>query len=100
MVNESLNAEKIIKKIRENRKEIKRCHVKKIGLFGSFAKNKQHKKSDIDILVTFEKETFDNYVNLLFLLEKILKKKIDIVIEKDLHKALNYVKREVNYVRL
>lgn len=100
MRKETLNSKKIIKRIEEKSKDIKRYNVKKIGLFGSFAKNKQHKKSDIDIIVTFNKETFDNYMDLLFLLEKIFRRKIDLVIEKDLHPELSYVKKEVKYVRL
>ena len=100
MVKEILNSEKILKKIEEKSKDIRRYNVKKIGLFGSYVKNKQHKKSDIDILVSFNKETFDNYMDLLFLLEKIFKRKIDLVIEKDLHPELNYIKEEVKYVRI
>lgn len=100
MVKETLNSKKIIEKIEGKSKDIKRYNVKKIGLFGSYVRNKQHKKSDIDILVTFNKETFDNYMDLLFLLEKIFRRKIDLVIEKDLHPELNYIKREVKYVRI
>ena len=100
MAKETLNSKEIIKKIEEKSKDIKKYNVKKIGLFGSFAKNKQHKKSDIDIIVNFDKETFDNYMDLLFLLEKMFKRKIDLVIEKDLHPELNYVKNEAKYVRL
>jgi len=100
MAKETLNSKKIIEKIEEKSKDIKKYNVKKIGLFGSYVKNKQNKKSDIDILVTFNKETFDDYMDLLFLLEKIFKRKIDLVIEKDLHPELNYVKREAKYVRI
>ena len=100
MVNEILNSEKIIKKIKERSKDIKKYNVNKIGLFGSFAKNKQNKKSDIDIIVNFDKETFDNYMDLLFLLEKMFKRKIDLVIEKGIHPELDYVKYEAKYVRL
>ena len=100
MAKEILNSEKIIKKIKEKSKDIKKYDVNKIGIFGSFAKNKQHKKSDIDIIVNFDKETFDNYMDLLFLLEKMFKRKIDLIIEKDLHPELNYVKKEAKYVRL
>jgi uncharacterized protein len=100
MVKEILNSKNIIKRIEEKSKDIKKYNVKKIGLFGSYVKNKQHKKSDIDILVTFNKETFDNYMDLLFLLERIFKRKIDLIIEKDLHPELNYVKEEVKYVRI
>jgi|SRR3989344_3086088 len=100
MVKEKLNSKEIIKKIEEKGKDIRKYDVKKIGLFGSYIKNKQRKNSDIDIVVTFNKETFDNYMDLLFLLEKIFKRKIDLVIEKDLHPELNYVKKEAKYVRL
>ena len=58
------------------------------------------KKSDIDIIVTFDKETFDNYMNLLFLFERTFRRKIDLIIEKDLHPELNYIKKETRYVRL
>ena len=100
MVKEVLNSKKIIEKIEEKSKDIKKYDIKKIGVFGSYVKNKQHKKSDIDILVTFNKETFDNYVDLLFLLEKMFRRKIDLVIEKDLHPELNYIKKETKYVRI
>ena len=100
MAKKTLNSKEIIKKIEEKSKDIKKYHVKKLGLFGSFVKNKQHKKSDIDIIVSFDKETFDNYMDLLFLLERLFKRKIDLVIEKDIHPELNYVKREAKYVRL
>jgi hypothetical protein len=100
MAKKILNSKEIIRKLEEKSRDIKKYNVKKIGIFGSFAKNKQHKKSDIDIIVDFDKETFDNYMDLLFLLEKIFRRKIDLVIEKDLHPELNYVKREAKYVRL
>ncbi len=97
---EKLNSEKIIKKIEEKRSAIRKYNVKKIGLFGSFAKNKHHKNSDIDLLVEFEQPTFDNYMELLFLLERIFRRKIDLVIEKDLHPELKYVKKKARYVRI
>jgi len=39
-------------------------------------------------------------MDLLFLLERMFKRKIDLVIEKDLHPELNYVKKEAKYVKL
>src|SRR3989344_4824065 len=96
----NLNSKTIIKEIQRKGKDIKKYNVKKIGLFGSYVKNKQHKKSDIDIAVTFDKETYDNYINLLFLLEKIFKRKIDLIIEKDIHPELKSIKKEIKYVRI
>jgi len=50
-----LTSNQIIKTLNIHRKEIQRFGVKRIGLFGSFQTNKQHQKSDIDILVEFSK---------------------------------------------
>ncbi len=100
MTKESLTSNKIIERITEKRKDIRKYTVKKIGLFGSFVKSKQHKKSDIDIIVEFEKPTFDNYMDLLFLLERLFRRKIDLVIEKDILPELSYVKKEAKYVKI
>lgn len=97
---EELNAKKIINKIENKKEAIRKIGVKKIGLFGSFAKGKQNKKSDVDILVQFEKVSFDNYFLLKELLEKLFGKKIDLVIERDLRPELNYVKKEAEYAKI
>ena len=57
-----LTAEHIVKKLEEYKPQLQQYGVKKIGLFGSYAKRKDHKKSDIDILVTFDHPTFDTYM--------------------------------------
>jgi hypothetical protein len=49
-----LSHETILKQIEENKKPIKRYGVKEIGLFGSYVRDEQKTKSDIDILVEFE----------------------------------------------
>lgn len=95
-----LNSKRIIKKIEENSKDIRKYGVKKIGLFGSFLKGKNKKGSDIDIIVSFDKVNFDNYMELKFLLEKLFRRRVDLVIEKNLRSELNYVKKAVQYARL
>ena len=100
MAKNKLNSKIIIEKIEENSRDIRKYGVKKIGLFGSFLRKKQRKESDVDIIVSFDNITFDNYIELKFLLEKLFKKKVDLVIEKDLRPELNYVKRMVKYARL
>ncbi|HPD81631.1 MAG TPA: nucleotidyltransferase domain-containing protein [Candidatus Pacearchaeota archaeon] len=98
-VNE-LNAEKILKKIEKEKEKIRKTGAKKIGLFGSFVKGEQKKKSDIDFLVEFDKITFNNYFDLLFLLERLFKRKIDLIIEQDLRPELSYVLEETKYVKI
>ena len=95
-----LTSRKIIKEIEKKKKELKRFGVKRIGLFGSFVKDKQNQKSDVDFLVEFDKINLKNYMGLLFTLEKLFRKKIDLVIESDLKPELKYVKKEAVYVKV
>ena len=78
----------------------KRYGVKRIGVFGSFAKSEQKETSDIDVLVEFEKraKTFDNYMNLKFFLEELLGRKVDLVIIDALKPDIkDRVLKEVKY---
>lgn len=99
MVNK-LTSKKIIEIIKENKNKIKKYDVKRVGLFGSYLQDRQTKKSDIDILVDFDRITFRNYMALLEFFEKVFKKQIDLVIEKDLKPELKYVKKEAKYVKV
>ncbi|MHC4424678.1 MAG: nucleotidyltransferase family protein [Planctomycetota bacterium] len=53
--------------------------VKRIGLFGSYAKGAQAKDSDIDILVEFERPKGLKFVEFGEYIEKLLGKKTDIL---------------------
>ena len=96
----NINRKKILKEIENKKDIIKEKGVKKIGLFGSFIKEKQNKKSDIDILIEFDEPNFEKYAEMLILLENLFKRKIDLVIESDLKPELKYVKKEAIYVKL
>ena len=95
-----LNLIQIKKELENSKEKIRNLGVKKIGVFGSFAKNKQTSKSDIDIIVKFNKITLKNYMGLLQLLKKIFNRKVDLVIEQDLKPELRYVKKEMVYVKI
>jgi uncharacterized protein len=71
----------IIKRILEKREALDSLGVASIGLFGSFVRNKQTSLSDIDLLVEFtpEKHTFDNFMDVAFLLEDLLGRKVEVV---------------------
>lgn len=62
--------------------------VDKIGLFGSYAKDKQTKDSDIDIYVEFKNKTFDNIAGLWNYLENLYNKRIDLIHQ---HKRANKI---------
>ncbi|MCH8980589.1 nucleotidyltransferase family protein, partial [candidate division KSB1 bacterium] len=81
-MNKRINSKKdVLSIIQQNRKSIKTLGVKKLGLFGSFVREEQNKNSDIDLMVEFDKgkKTFDNFMQLSFLLEDLLGKKIELV---------------------
>lgn len=91
---------KIIKDIVKHERQIKRYGVKRIGIFGSFAKSLQKKNSDLDVLVEFErgKKTFDNYIELKFYLNSLFKRKIDLVVKESLKSRIKKkVLEEVEY---
>jgi hypothetical protein len=70
--------------------------VKRIGVFGSFARGEQKQFSDVDILVEFEKPTFKNFINLSFYLEDLLGREVDLVTVKGLHPRIRpYVEKDV-----
>lgn len=77
--------------------------VKKIGLFGSYAKGIQRGKSDIDILVEFEKPIGLKFVELADYLEKVLGRGIDILTPAGIKgirikKVARDIKRSIIYV--
>jgi uncharacterized protein len=59
--------------------------IKEIGIFGSYARHEQHKKSDLDVLVTFS-ETPDlfQFIELENLLTDLLGVKVDLVMKEGL----------------
>lgn len=95
-----LSYEMILKRIEENREIIKGYGVKKIGLFGSYVRDEQQHKSDVDVIVEFEKgkKTFDNYMDLKFFLEGLFNSKVDLVIEETVKPRLKpYILESVKY---
>ena len=69
-----------IETITEHKKEIKKRYgVKKIGVFGSHVRGEQTETSDVDLLVEFDEPTFDNFMDLLFFLEELFGKDVDLI---------------------
>jgi len=80
--------------IKENKKFLEeRYKVKEIGVFGSFVRGEQKRGSDIDILVDFyEVPDLFEFLNFERYLERILRKKVDLVrkpvVRKELKKKI------------
>jgi len=74
--------------------------VKRIGIFGSFARGEEREDSDLDVLVVFEEgqKTFDNYMDLKFYLEDLFGREVDLVTERALKPQLkDIIMKEVVY---
>ncbi len=96
------NKEYILSALKSKKADFSAKGIRQLGLFGSYVRNEQTEKSDIDILIDFdpEKETFDNYLAVYELLEKLFKNiRVEVVTKNGLSpyfgpKILN----EVQYV--
>ena len=76
--------------------------VREIGLFGSFLRNEQTEKSDIDILIDFEpqRETYDNFLAGYDVIEEMFAgQKVEIVNKNGLSPYIGpKILNEVEYV--
>lgn len=91
----------IFQRIIEEREQLAFFGVKNIGLFGSFVRGDQTPSSDIDILVEFmpEKHSFDNFMEVAFLLEELLGRKVELVTPEALSPHIGpHILREVERV--
>lgn len=63
--------------------------VRRIGVFGSFARGESKGDSDVDVYVEFEdsKRTYDNFFALHERLEKLLGRRVDLVTDKSLNET-------------
>jgi len=98
MVRRMLTSEEVLRKIKENKNAIKRFGVKKIGLFGSYAREEQRAESDVDIVVEFEKgkATFDNFLDLAEYLENLIGKKIDLLTKEGVRSIrIEHIRKEI-----
>ena len=93
--------QKAISIIEKYQQRIKALGVKRLGLFGSFAREEQDLESDIDLLVEFDqgKKTFDNFMQLSFLLEDLFGRRVELVTPESLSPYIGpHIMNEVEYV--
>ncbi|MEA3445856.1 MAG: nucleotidyltransferase family protein [Bacteroidota bacterium] len=79
--------EYILSEMKQQKRELQNLGIVRIGLFGSYVREEQSEKSDIDILIEFEpeKENFDNYMSVYDILENLFRnEKIEIVTKNGL----------------
>jgi len=93
--------ERALSLIQARQDHIRTFGVRRLGLFGSFARGQQDRDSDIDVLVEFEpgRKTFDNFIQLAFFLEELFERRVELVTTEALSPYLGpHIMREVEYV--
>ncbi|MBM2816913.1 MAG: nucleotidyltransferase [Ignavibacteria bacterium] len=96
-----LTKEEIIKIIKSEKNFLsEKYFVSEIGLFGSYVRNEQKVKSDIDILISFAKSPdFFVFLELEDYLSDLFGIKVDLVTKNSLKPIIgSYIKKEVEYI--
>ena len=70
----------ILAVLKKNRKAIRAFGVRRLALFGSYARNQATRASDLDFVVEFDKKSFDSYMDLKTFLENLFGRRVDLVL--------------------
>ncbi len=98
-----LNKSEILELLNTNKFNLSQFGLKKIGLFGSFARNEQTENSDIDLLIEFNEgnKNYKNFMRVSNFLEQIFNRKIEIVTEASLPNFVKEkIKQDIQYTAL
>ncbi len=92
--------ENILSTIKRSQDKIMAFGVKRLGIFGSFVREEQNEKSDVDLLVEFEQDKKPLITLYIFLfLEGLIKHRIELVTVESLSPYIKpYIIKEVEYI--
>lgn len=93
--------EQIKEKIRQHKPFLQaQFKMEKIGVFGSYSRDEQSKKSDVDVLVEFSEPVgFFTFLGLEEYLGKLLGRQVDLVTKNALKPGIGqYILKETSYV--
>lgn len=95
-----MKRDEVLRRLNGHKDRLEQLQVKSLALFGSVARGEEHLESDLDILVEFQgAATFDQYMDLKFFLEDLLKQKVDLVTKKALRSRIRpQVEEEAVYI--
>lgn len=85
----SLTKEEILQILRKELPYLREKYgVDKIAIYGSFAKGRQTKRSDVDILVQLARPLGLEFIELAYYLEGVLNRKVDLATFKSLYRGM------------
>lgn len=92
----------VIKRLEKAASDIrKQFGVKRIGIYGSFARGEQTRTSDVDVMVELAEgySTLGNFIGLADYLEALFKRKVDLITVEGIDKYIcSRVEAEVIWV--
>lgn len=73
--------DEIINRLASAEGDIRAMGIRRLALFGSFVRDDASPGSDVDILIEFEpgRKTYDGFLDLSDLLERLLQRRVEIV---------------------
>jgi uncharacterized protein len=96
-----MNKEIILQKLRDVKPDLQeKYNLTELALFGSYARDEQTEKSDIDIMVKMSTPDFRNYSNIYHILEEVFPGTIVQVVSKGAIRPqyFKYVEPDLLYV--
>jgi predicted nucleotidyltransferase len=95
---DSLTPQSILETINDQKDFLQDHGVKKLGLFGSYARGEASADSDLDFLVELQEPSFDAYMDVKFFLEDTFHHEVDLVLSNQVKPRLREnILREVQY---
>lgn len=91
----------LLERIKLSEREIRSFGVTRLGIFGSFARDRVYEKSDIDLLIDFlpEYKTLKNFSAFSCFLKNLFGRKTEIITPQSLNKFTGkHILQEVEYV--
>jgi predicted nucleotidyltransferase len=70
----------VLKTLEENTAILRKLGARRLGLFGSVARDEAGPASDLDFVVDLEERTFDRYMDLKLFLEQLFGCRVDLVL--------------------
>jgi len=90
--------EEVLKIIEQNAAALRKLGVRRLGLFGSYARGEATPGSDLDFVVEFSDKSFDAYMDLKGYLEELFRSRVDLVTVSSIKpRLLPIIQREAVY---
>lgn len=97
------NKQTLLSTLLENNQKIRSYGVLKLSIFGSSVTDNLMPESDIDFLIEFDpnQKSYDNFIGLIFYLEDLLGRKVEIVTSQALSKYIGpHILKQAEYVSI